>query len=109
MNKPDTWYVQKGVELADGWLAYDSFFAWPHSHHECHPYDQDALPSHILDALAAQLARQSEWTDNCAELNIRTGEVELLRCDFKCFLICGPDRTMNTIRCIVDSKVLEGE
>ena len=77
--------IRKAVELADGfWWKEDCVHVLDTPMH----YRADALPQTILDALAAQLTRQVDELDDywvCAE----------------------DDRTMNTIKAIVDSKVLE--
>jgi len=101
--------IRKAVELAEGWRLSDdnqpliylideiesdemSFMSW-------------SYPQWMLDALAAQLVRQvdaiNEFTCVCAQEKLTfvygTGYWKAE----------GPDRTMNTLKAIVESKVLE--
>ncbi len=105
MNNQD--YVHKAVKLADGWqLTNDEEYVIP-------PYG-GYCPSIMnferlfFDALAAQLMRQVDalggidFDCHVGRVYLRTwrgfhrNEVEAV----------GPDRTMNTIKAIVDSDVL---
>ncbi len=120
MNEQD--YIRKAVELADGWetTRNDGFIlpswsanSWAYPH----------VPQHILDALAAQLVRQVDATTGFY-LSIATKqkrrflfwELEKTTYVFQeegqlekvvSWSASGPDRTMNTIKAIVDSGVLE--
>ena len=123
MNKPDTWYVQKGVELADGWewnwgraFSYINNMncaLWGDGHLSSEP-----KPWH-LDILAAQLVEQV--LDLTFDLSIsiqgasfdapgmwveitdmQLSDTQRFEFDAKAHY------SMNLIRAIVDSKVLEG-
>ena len=100
----DAWYVQKGVELANGFSyepngKFKSYVTGPDM-----DYEIDVIPAHFKDALAAQLVRQVDASEYTFSSNVDHGaSVGLIK------HIEGQDRTMNTIRAIVDSKVLEGE
>ena len=103
-------YIKKAVELADGWSAniiepgmYIGSLE-SKSGGLFHPDDQEAL-----DALAAQLVRQVDNSDGAfvetdpTRTTVRHGRLTgRTRAQ-------GPDRTMNSIRAIVDSGVLEHE
>ena len=115
-NKPDTWYVQRGVELADDFEIVSESDEWGVSialpgHAEDMPHIvevRDGLPRWMLDALAAQLVRQVD--DEMAIQSVQTYQFRSVVTDSAdTWSVEGPDRTMNTIRAIVDSKVLEGE
>lgn len=96
-------YIKKAVELADGWkheggncllIPFDTgLWAYPDLE-QCH-----------LDALAAQLVRQVDTTDFVVQIYSTETEINDT---FGLMLInrAGPDRTMNTIKAIVDSGVL---
>lgn len=103
-------YICKAVELTDGWTLYDKERLVVTIIQEDKGTDWVMNLRHQpgLDALAAQLVRQVDelsgyWvttrpdrTRVMAELISGIfGEAE------------GPDRTMNTIKVIVDSKILE--
>jgi hypothetical protein len=103
---------RKAVELADGWSfsGNDTVFINGSST----LWKPDKLPQHYLDALAAQLVRQvdalspgivitSDFSGCCL---IVSDDDDWFAGDSK----VGPktnDRTMNTIKAIVDSGVLE--
>jgi len=108
-------YIRKAVELADGFDCYDdglglviTYAAWQAN------INNSAYNKAILDALAAQLVRQVDETDYGITFD-GTDQPETIvwgshlftpivkSCSF------GPDRTMNTIKAIVDSKVLEND
>ena len=113
MNDQD--YIRKAVELADGWIACDDFFMLPNlseirydglRSHVSDGYVQEALEQIHKDALAAQLVRQMDATEyrvltDDDETTIHYKEESEYR-----FASYGPDRTMNTIKAIVNSKVL---
>ena len=83
MNKPDTWYVQKAVELADGW--YDRGNEFWHQNFGHLPYSYMFLAGNepMRDALAAQLVRDySKISPNDR--------------------LCYADDVMETIRYVVD-------
>ena len=108
MNDSDI--IRKAVELAEGWLI-DA------DHHgeyivvagiwNC-PLDE-GLPQHDKDALAAQLVRQVDAT-HLYDIIVYADEVEIFESD-DMFLNAseGPDRTMNTLRAIVESEVLDDQ
>lgn len=102
----DTWYVQKGVELCPDVYPWDYWkrnLAYAGDSEEWHQIHSDAL--------AAQLVRQVDAInrepllycniryDSTSISEVHTGKI-LGRCKGT------NDRTMNTIRAIVDSKVL---
>ena len=104
----DEEYIRKAVELADGWSG-DSIPALNLKLRWDHP--QQAL---YLDALAAQLVRQVDALGDIVSVDIRgqSGGPEVIVWDFRPGRSRigvnhkGPDRTMNTIKAIVDSGVL---
>ena len=113
-------YIRKAVELADGWRLGVELLQTPSGNVVLL---DDAIPQVYLDALAAQLVRQVDevsphynifhikWTngkqDPRTELHGLPGPVSSFTKLLK--RVDGPDRTMNTIKAIVDSKVLEGK
>ena len=91
MNEQD--YIKAAVELADGWTYHDGDC----SHEETERWFIGCkLPQVWLDALAAQLVRQVDAIDG-----------EKIHNDFIQIGVGPKDRTMNTIKAIVDSKVLK--
>lgn len=107
----DEEYIRKAVELADGWrVSY-------HANGEvCTISNQDKLwqigwCQSQLDALAAQLVRQVDSSPYRIESDLN-GECwiwdSLDSTDgYPLETAEGPDRTMNTIKAIVDSGVLD--
>ncbi len=109
MNDQD--YIRKAVELANG-FGGDSFSMWI-----------DALGTNIgsvsdysepeqwaLDALAAQLIRQVDATHHYAVItDIENTQIEDWKSGTGIMIIKsnGYDRTMNTIKAIVDSEILK--
>lgn len=106
----DAEYVREAVELAKGWdiapsadrsteyvviLVGDDVDDW----------FLDRLPQHILDALAAQLVRQVDAIDDPVILMINPGITNICEPDGS-VSSDGPDRTLNTIKAVVDSKVV---
>ncbi len=100
----DTDYIRKAVELADGFVPEALQVSGTEN------LQVGFEEQFFLDALAAQLVRQVDalpehgvhiypwdtqvqWRDNCCVA--AHGD------------ICANDRTMNTIKAIVDSKVLD--
>jgi len=108
----DEVYIRKAVELADGWTvqsggAFHSPFC--ESMFDIVP---DMLSQPHKDALAAQLVRQVDAIDgpNTYDLDCHNGDVVLHeRGNTPCrtWTWPGKDRTMNALKCIVDSGVLE--
>jgi len=104
-------YIRKAVELADGWRwAGDT---WYGPMLICDTRIDTLLEDKwrfLLDALAAQLVRQ---VDALECLYISTGHdaahvIKISGCThIGLKSVHGPDRTMNTLKAIVDSKVLD--
>jgi hypothetical protein len=95
-------YIRKAVELADGWDLFQDV--------DCLYIDVDGRTFEedhqlILDALAAQLVRQVDAQGE--EVWVCSTEVEITDMQDRLILIEGPDRTLNTIKAIVESGVLE--
>lgn len=102
----DEEYVKRSVELAEGWeLTCDVFNTyvgigrWKHI--------LPGIPQVALDVLAAQLVRQVSRTH---EIYIGPESIEIRRhigtyCDEA--RVYSGDRTLNTLKAIVDSGVLE--
>ena len=111
----DEEYIRKAVELAHGrWEISDltgNAFVPPFYNSS---YPLNTLEQWHLDALAAQLVRQVDaLAEQIHEVDISKGEVWVGTCDSYDGIkgiakVRGPDRTMNTIKAIVDSKALEG-
>ena len=100
-------YIRKAVELADGWEPFNSVAVkcrgdvmWTNLN------DEDETAQVTLDALAAQLVRQVVGVDGI-EVIVQHGEAALWAFDSMLGSSKGPDRTMNTIKAIVDSGVLD--
>jgi len=106
--------IRKAVELADGWDTGSVQKDWV----LC-PYDWTSKPifkihQGELDALAAQLVRQVDINDpNIGDYTVTTfvDHSVVEHWQFGVSQIVGyaesPDRTMNTIKAIVESGVLE--
>ena len=98
-------YIKKAVELADGWsITSDDCVTTTEFGGLAHPTESRIL----LDALAAQLVRQVDlhhevWTSP----NKSTICSALVDGGNRIAGHSGSDRTMNTIKAIVDSGVLE--
>ena len=97
-------YIRKAAKLADGWsISHDDYYFGP-----------DIVGSHVSrigqsakDTLAAQLVRQVDALDDIrCDIDSRYCEVwgEGQQTLGKCI---SDDRTMSTIKAIVDSEVLE--
>lgn len=106
----DEKYIRKAVELADGWSLRKDTLTTPTGYFG-RPEDQETR-----DALAAQLVRQIESPKYIAEfyLDMARGHVAVRRIvdideaiDVSACYAEG--RTMNTIKAIVDSGVLEND
>ncbi len=102
--------IRKAVELADGW-KYDEI---GHTgKYKIHLPDTmqtwvDFNYQPALDALAAQLVRQVDVLDEYRFNFARRGTMLKPRIGGHLLGYCkGDDRTMNTIKAIVDSGVLE--
>ena len=98
--------IRKAVGLADGWHLehndeyVDNEYMWEL---RC----VDDMPQTVLDALAAQLTRQVDDQVGCLELVITDGETGIWDQANCIHSTAGDDRTLNTIKAIIDSKVLE--
>jgi len=101
--------LAKAAELAEGW-AWETeddgyYLVGPDMGWHQHCISQGAK-----DGLAAQLVRQVDATDKYMVYEYPiASEVVIEDCSNDDFVtnINGPDRTMNTIKAIVDSKVLK--
>lgn len=101
-------YIRAGVKIADGWKI-DPNGVWP-------PFpfpaksDIDAVEPIMLDALAAQLVRQVDAINPGHSFSSFDDEAGFFEPDWDGwhihYRVQGPDRTMNTIKAIVDSGVL---
>ena len=103
-DRTDEQIVNRAVELADGWCLHPRYndCAVLNTHRgEVYLEDQ-----YILDALAAQLVRQVDKEFE-ASWSITGKYVHLFGPKGQIITIEGPDRTMNTLRAIVESGVLE--
>ena len=102
----DNAYIKKAVELADGW-EYGSIYEPPFAAFDI-PIDE--WEQWKLDALAAQLVRQVDATDRYSFFSHRDCATVTEYVDGypneKGGAIKRDDRTMNTIKAIVDSEVL---
>ena len=107
-------YIRKGVELADGFEVYNSsgldrIYQAEWATHQCYPAI-DNCHQWALDALAAQLVRQVDALGRVS-LTVGPNATQVLFGDLSSQnqLSKSVDRTMNTIKAIVDSKVLEDD
>ena len=102
-------YIRKAVELADGW-QYDEIghtgiykIFLPDTMNIWVSFDYQPA----LDALAAQLVRQVDVLSNYAGVKICPRITEIFSVAGESHMpSTGPDRTMDTIKAIVDSAVL---
>ena len=103
-----TGIIRKAVELADGWhMRGDNWFYYERQNGA---FPIENLPKQAIDALAAQLVRQVDalpvgetevWVRRSISwIEHEDSDTPIKRCD-------GLDRTMNTLRAIIESKVLE--
>ena len=104
-------YIKRVVELADGFDIHYARVLRVLTNHGTFYVDYDE--QFFLDALAAQLVRQVDAIENF-ELLIRRDVTQLINVYSEAFEMDemieysgGHGRTMNTIRAIVDSGVLE--
>ena len=117
-------YIKRAVELAEGWVITHFYVGedwedwvefYDYSYSGGHPYITFQLQSpiqHDLDALAAQLVRQVDSLRNPRCMVIQFPEsvevaLDQSRQGEHISKSIGDDRTMNTIKAIVDSGVLE--
>lgn len=96
--RTNEWYIKCAVELADGWSPHGG---WGDTALNC-----DSANQRALDALAAQLVRQVDaLSEPTPDVIIHNGMTHIgWLHDAK--QSHGSDRTMNTIKAIVDSGVL---
>jgi hypothetical protein len=104
----DTDYIRKAVELADGWDLAEGQLTLPNGKFTY--VTKNDFPQYYLDALAAQLVRQVDalegyWIlhDGHGMAIIHSNRID----DGFPQRVQNSDRTLNTIRCIVDSGVLD--
>ena len=97
-------YIRKAVELAEGWSEVTCNSTPLEIMEAPSGYRGALIEDVLLDALAAQLVRQVDAAGWC--MVITTDISEILAGDSSTFAE-GPDRTMNTIKAIVDSGVLD--
>lgn len=99
-------YIKKAVELAEGWgfPSESQFLPGSPPIAESPSGYMGAIEAtpELLDALAAQLVRQ---VDALGDLKLVVSDDAAYFTNIKIISI-GPDRTMNTIKAIVDSGVL---
>jgi hypothetical protein len=98
--------IKRAVELADGWELVGEVVYPPFRHRSVamHTYNPSTP---IMDALAAQLVRQVDARD-CCNIIVDYGYARLYDAETLSDVQgTGPDRTMNTIKAIVESDVLE--
>ena len=105
-------YIRKAVELADGWRYHHDTF-WGPLHINWNEGDElpDELKTLMFDALAAQLVRQLDASNSCSlfvhpPVYNSPGYARILGIGELSVRQEGNDRTMNTIKAIVDSEVL---
>ena len=102
-------YIRKGVELADGWSMQRNFVITPIE--DIDLFHVDSLPQMQIDALAAQLVRQvDELPAMSFEIFQTWSRLTLLDAQAmprEEFYGRDSDRTLNTIKAIVDSGVLD--
>ncbi len=96
-------YIRAGVELADGWRVNDLDEQVIHCGFGLIQV-LDCIKPQYLDALAAQLVRQVDEAGKEANLYC---EVLIEECRAGECMDWPPDRTMNTIKAIIDSGVLK--
>ena len=104
-------YIRKAVELADGWIIHGlTGFSTPQSGDDAALDDIGNMTQMEKDALAAQLARQVDATSD-AEIEVYRGVTSVWHSKLKNKRtdIRGQDRAMNTIKSVVDSKVLDSD
>ena len=112
----DSDYIKAAVELAEGFVNGRGYIVYQSRPMGC-PIDNQEM----LDALAAELVRQMDAVGYEVEIyNTTSGLTVGGRCKgpednyqiiepHRYIRADGPDRTMNTLKCIVDSGVLKGE
>ena len=102
-------YIQEAAIIADGWdWTTDEDGNWLGGPDM--GWHEDIISQGALDALAAQLVRQVDAVDGVNLISTPNGVDVYLGTGFQSIkTVEGKDRTMNTIKCIVDSGVLKSE
>ncbi len=106
-------YIRKAVELADGWSIPETpelTYCAPNFDPLCHGHFNDyvdEMPQWHKDALAAQLVRQVDGLSDYSGVRVRPDITELFLDQGAMAIATGDNRTMNTIKAIVDSKELK--
>ena len=108
-------YIRKAIELADGWEPVDAIAGGMYMVIVTLPGEDGEFKVRIrdftglwLDALVAQLVRQVDALagERYVWLTVYRTQTDLASPDKENIWQKGPDRTMNTIKAIVDSEVL---
>ena len=107
--------IRRGVELADGWYVSDGQL-----YHEFGPSQYEFIATvlsdpdqYLLDGLAAQLTRQVDALGDYHFVSESYGRAAVIQYKNGNFIprvvaeVEDKDRTMNTLRAIVESGVLE--
>ena len=118
-------YIRQAVELADGWVSElvgrgASIDRYDEGEETILPKDSgvwwnlSGMPQFVIDALAAQLVRQvdalpvGKFPDDApTDIYILNGSTDIWHKKRLHAQAKGPDRTMNNIKAIVDSGVLD--
>ena len=109
MTNEEQELIKKAVELAPGWWWKEGCI---HMIDQPMHFYADAAPQSVLDALAAELVRQVDRLDDDTAIYVEPGETKVGqilntgRVMVNVTYGTSPDRTMNTIRAIVESGVL---
>lgn len=98
-------YICDGIRLADGWDLTEGQLTLPGGKFTY--VTKDDFPQYYKDAIAAQLVRQVDALGG--EVWFRNREQVFVFKDGEQARGTDPDRTMNTIRVIVDSGMLAKE
>lgn len=102
--------IRKAVELADGWALVEKW-GRPYALFAPNTRALDCKITCVRDALAAQLTRQVDALDNAwvdaypGWTAVRDGDIYSVKRDLGASY--SSDRTLNTIKAIVESKVLD--
>ena len=113
MMMTETDYIRAAVELADGWYithiyAGEDIVAWTDRQHPP-SFVLQSMDQWGLDALAAQLVRQVDALAIPVMVIVSRDGCSIVQPD-ETYLLQHPqpgDRTMNTIKAIVDSGILK--
>lgn len=115
MPMSDSEYIKKAVKMADGWFYNDlnrssisdsvDYIRTPH----LGQFFANRVPQEVKDALAAQLVRQVDALEDKMFVMTCDNYSTVKRVHTRLSFVEGKDRTMDTVKAIVDSKVLEAE